>query len=49
METEIKEGYCYVFDEYWIVCEYSATAGMVKWYNASLPRTSWEFDSPCPH
>jgi hypothetical protein len=22
---------------------------MVKWYNASLPRTSWEFDSPWPH
>lgn len=22
---------------------------MVKWYNASLPRTSREFDSPWPH
>lgn len=22
---------------------------MVKWYNESLPRISWEFDSPWPH
>ena len=22
---------------------------MIKWYNTSLPRTIWEFDSPYPH
>ncbi len=26
-----------------------AKAGLVKWYNETFPKFSWEFDSPIPH